>query len=84
MLNTHNACAELLLRGAKNQPFTQSVISYRELVMAFDLDEEYIVECEKALGAKIPSSYRASMRQSNGGEIETEEDTWEQSHIRQK
>lgn len=49
--------------------------------MAFDLDEKYIVECEKELGATLPPNYRSAIKQENGGEIETDEDTWEQYPI---
>lgn len=49
--------------------------------MAFDLDEKYILECEKELGAALPPNYRSAMMQENGGEIETDEDTWEQYPI---
>jgi len=48
-----------------------------ELAMAFNLDEKYIIECEKELGAKLPSSYREAMLSSNGGEIDVAGDSWE-------
>src|SRR5215210_8842967 len=46
--------------------------------MPFDLNESFILAAERVLGATLPSSYRRSMLISNGGELETEEDEWEQ------
>ena len=49
--------------------------------MPFDLNESFILAAERVLGATLPSSYRRSMLISNGGELETEEDEWEQFPI---
>lgn len=49
--------------------------------MPFDLAEPFIHAAEQRLGAKLPEAYRSSMLQENGGEIETEEDIWQQYPI---
>lgn len=49
--------------------------------MPFDLAELFIVAAEIELGATLPSSYRHSMLQKNGGELETDNDDWEQYPI---
>jgi hypothetical protein len=45
--------------------------------MPFSLDESYVVATERALGARLPESYRQAMLRSNGGEIEAFEDNWQ-------
>jgi len=45
--------------------------------MPFDIAESFILEVEREIGATLPSSYRSSMLGENGGEIETETDSWE-------
>lgn len=49
--------------------------------MPFDLAESYVIEAERQLGASLPVSYRTSMLIENGGELETEEDDWQQYPI---
>jgi hypothetical protein len=49
--------------------------------MPFDLSESFIVAVEQELGASLPTSYRSSMSRENGGEIEVEEDGWQQYPI---
>lgn len=49
--------------------------------MPFDLAESYVIEVERQLGASLPVSYRTSMLIENGGELETEEDDWQQYPI---
>lgn len=49
--------------------------------MPFDLAESFILAAEQKLGAKLPESYRSSMLRENGGELETEEDAWQQYPI---
>ncbi|MGF1688871.1 SMI1/KNR4 family protein [Photobacterium japonica] len=49
--------------------------------MAFNLDEEYVLQAEVALEATLPRSYRASMQKSNGGAVEVADDVWEQYPI---
>ena len=44
--------------------------------MPFDLSEEFITAAEQALGAALPDDYKAAMRRSNGGEIESNTDSW--------
>jgi len=44
--------------------------------MPFPLDEEFVLEAERQLGAKLPDSYRFAMIRSNGGEIEWHEEAW--------
>lgn len=45
--------------------------------MPFDIAESFILAAERELGAALPSSYRESMRCANGGDIETEADSWQ-------
>jgi Holliday junction resolvase-like predicted endonuclease len=45
--------------------------------MPFPLAESYILEAESALGSPLPPRYRAALATSNGGEVETEYDTWQ-------
>jgi len=45
--------------------------------MAFDLDKKYIDKVEKTLEATLPSAYKKSMMQSNGGTIELDDEVWE-------
>ena len=49
--------------------------------MPFDLAESFIEDVENNLGAKLPDSYKESMRLENGGEIETDNDYWQQYPI---
>ena len=49
--------------------------------MPFDLDESFVVAAEIELGAILPLSYRRSMLQENGGELEAQDDSWEQYPI---
>lgn len=44
--------------------------------MPFPLDEEFVLEAEKQLGARFPGAYRAAMIRSNGGEVDWDEQTW--------
>ena len=44
--------------------------------MPFDLAEKFVVAAESALGASLPDEYKVAMRQSNGGEVETDDDYW--------
>lgn len=45
--------------------------------MAFPVDEKYIVNAEKALGAKFPASFREKMMKLNGGGVEVSTDYFE-------
>ena len=45
--------------------------------MPFNLDESYVVAAERALGARLPESYRQAMQVANGGEIEAADDYWQ-------
>lgn len=49
--------------------------------MPFDLAENFISVAEELLQAKLPASYRSSMLMSNGGELEIEDDVWQQYPI---
>ncbi|MGR5154693.1 SMI1/KNR4 family protein [Photobacterium swingsii] len=49
--------------------------------MPFDLDEKFIVEAESVLTGSLPESYRLAMMQSNGGELEVDDEEWEQYPI---
>lgn len=49
--------------------------------MPFDLAENFISAAEELLGAKLPASYRSSMLMRNGGELEIEDDVWQQYPI---
>lgn len=44
--------------------------------MAFPVEERFILETEKKLGAKLPSTYVKKMMQENGGQVETPGDSW--------
>lgn len=44
--------------------------------MPFDLSEEAVVAAENALGARLPESYRVSMKIANGGERTAIHDCW--------
>jgi len=44
--------------------------------MPFPVEEKYIVEAENELKVKFPISFRNKMKDSNGGEIEIEDDVW--------
>jgi SMI1 / KNR4 family (SUKH-1) len=46
--------------------------------MPFDLAESFLLAAERELGAYLPKSYRLAMLQENGGEIETDDDDWQQ------
>ncbi|OAN19775.1 cell wall assembly protein [Photobacterium jeanii] len=52
--------------------------------MPFDLDEKFIVEAESVLTGSLPDSYRLAMMQSNGGELEVNDEGWEQYPILDK
>ncbi|MGF1736839.1 SMI1/KNR4 family protein [Photobacterium satsumensis] len=52
--------------------------------MSFNLDEKFIVEAESVLAGSLPASYRFAMMQSNGGEVEADDDEWEQYPILDK
>ncbi|ARN84226.1 SMI1/KNR4 family protein [Candidatus Nucleicultrix amoebiphila] len=45
--------------------------------MAFPTQENIILENEKEIGCKFPSSYRNKMMNENGGEIEFSDDHWQ-------
>jgi hypothetical protein len=44
--------------------------------MAFPVDEKYIAEAERELDVKFPPIFLEKMKSQNGGEIETEDDTY--------
>jgi hypothetical protein len=44
--------------------------------MPFPVDERYVTETEKKLGAKFPSDYVKKMLKENGGEVQTPPDGW--------
>lgn len=44
--------------------------------MPFDLDEKFVADTEKKIGARLPESYRSKMKAENGGTIETDSDEW--------
>lgn len=44
--------------------------------MPFDLEESFILEAERELGAKLPASYKSAMAHSNGGDVEAAQDVW--------
>ena len=50
--------------------------------MAFELAEEWIVETETRLGARLPDAYRAGMMRRNGGSIAVDGEDWELYPIR--
>lgn len=49
--------------------------------MPFDLAEPFLLAAERELGARLPKSYRLAMLRENGGEIETDDDGWQQYPI---
>lgn len=49
--------------------------------MPFDLAEPFLLAAERELGARLPTSYRLAMLRENGGEIETDDDGWQQYPI---
>lgn len=49
--------------------------------MPFDLAESNVVIAEQKLGARLPESYRRSMMRENGGQLEAEDDDWQQYPI---
>lgn len=50
--------------------------------MAFDLSEQWILETEARLGARLPEGYRAVMMRRNGGGIEIDGEDWELYPVR--
>lgn len=44
--------------------------------MAFDLSEEWVIETEAQLGARLPAGYRAAMMRRNGGSIVLDGEDW--------
>ena len=56
-------------------PFTADV---KTQTMPFDLAESFLLAAERELGASLPKSYRLAMLRENGGEIETDDDDWQQ------
>lgn len=50
--------------------------------MAFDLSEEWVIETEAQLGARLPAGYRAAMMRRNGGGIVLDDEDWELYPIR--
>ncbi|REK05508.1 MAG: SMI1/KNR4 family protein [Planctomycetota bacterium] len=44
--------------------------------MSFPVDERFIRETEKKLGARLPPDYVVKMVKENGGEVETPPDAW--------
>jgi hypothetical protein len=46
--------------------------------MPFDLAESFLLAAERELGASLPKTYRLAMLRENGGEIETDDDFWQQ------
>ena len=49
--------------------------------MPFDLAESFLVAAESEIGARLPESYRSSMLRSNGGELEVDDESWQQYPI---
>lgn len=49
--------------------------------MPFDLAESFISAAEQLLGATLPEAYRGTMLKKNGGELEIEDDVWQQYPI---
>lgn len=45
--------------------------------MAFPVEDKYIANAEKELGAKFPASFREKMMKSNGGSVEVSTDYFE-------
>jgi hypothetical protein len=44
--------------------------------MPFPVESKYMEETERKLGVVFPASYRRLMELKNGGEVETDDDTW--------
>jgi len=44
--------------------------------MSFPVEERFIVETEKKLGAKLPPDYARKMMNENGGNVQTPPDAW--------
>ena len=44
--------------------------------MSFPIDQQFVAETEKNLGATFPASYSASMREHNGGSVRTGSEEW--------
>ncbi len=49
--------------------------------MPFNLDEKYVLEAEEQLKAKLPSEYKNAMVSNNGGDIDINDEIWEQYPI---
>jgi SMI1-KNR4 cell-wall len=49
--------------------------------MPFPLAPELIHAAEQALGATLPSSYKAAMQRANGGELMVGDEVWDQYPI---
>lgn len=49
--------------------------------MPFDLAEQFILAVEQQLGTALPTAYRLAMLRQNGGELEVEDDVWQQYPI---
>jgi hypothetical protein len=45
--------------------------------MPFPVAEQFIVETERKLGVSFPEAFRSRMCRNNGGELSTDEDTWQ-------
>ncbi|MGE0607186.1 MAG: SMI1/KNR4 family protein [Pirellulales bacterium] len=45
-------------------------------MMAFPVEERFIVETEKKLGVRLPPDYVEKMMQENGGEFQAPPDAW--------
>ena len=50
--------------------------------MAFNLEEQYVLETENALGATLPDTYRLAMMTNNGGTVDAVDEDWELIPIR--
>jgi len=49
--------------------------------MPFDLAAAFIDAAERELGASLPTSFVEAMRASNGGELDVDDDDWQQYPI---
>jgi len=45
--------------------------------MPFPVDQKFVDQTEQKLGATLPQSYSAAMREKNGGSIRTSSDEWQ-------
>ncbi|ENV08689.1 hypothetical protein F966_02804 [Acinetobacter higginsii] len=45
--------------------------------MAFPVDEQYIIAAEQEFGRLFPSDHRKRLLQSNGGEIQADDEVWQ-------